>query len=68
MKVEKVTDSNGNMLYGLDAELATKARAKYDAEFEKKVLEWIYKATETPFPTPFPNLYEGLKDGVLLCR
>eukprot|EP01128_Nolandella_sp_AFSM9_P012476 TRINITY_DN9319_c0_g1_i1.p1 TRINITY_DN9319_c0_g1~~TRINITY_DN9319_c0_g1_i1.p1 ORF type:complete len:833 (-),score=114.58 TRINITY_DN9319_c0_g1_i1:178-2676(-) len=51
--------------FGLDAELAAKAAAKYDPQMENDAIEWIEKVTKTPFPSP--DFYSGLKDGVILC-
>ncbi|GBG31358.1 Calponin-1 [Hondaea fermentalgiana] len=50
--------------YGLDAELAAKANAKYDPALETEAREWITSLTGTRFMLGFA---ETLKDGSVLC-
>ncbi len=50
--------------YGLDAELAAKAAAKYDVGMEAEAQSWIEAVTGFAFSSTFS---ESLKDGVTLC-
>lgn len=52
--------------YGLDAELAAKAKAKYDPARESEAREWIEAVVGEKFPSE--NFHESLKNGVLLCK
>eukprot|EP00611_Tribonema_gayanum_P029319 TRINITY_DN7809_c0_g1_i1.p3 TRINITY_DN7809_c0_g1~~TRINITY_DN7809_c0_g1_i1.p3 ORF type:complete len:175 (-),score=67.35 TRINITY_DN7809_c0_g1_i1:582-1106(-) len=51
--------------YGLDAELALKAAAKYDFEGERTAQEWMEAVTGVKFEGSFAS---ALKDGTLLCQ
>jgi hypothetical protein len=51
--------------FGLDAELAAKAAAKYDTTMERAVQTWIENVVGEQFPGGFA---ESLKDGVFLCK
>eukprot|EP00743_Colponemidia_sp_Colp-15_P002977 GILK01003220.1.p1 GENE.GILK01003220.1~~GILK01003220.1.p1 ORF type:complete len:246 (+),score=48.85 GILK01003220.1:46-738(+) len=58
--------ADGSPVYGLDKDLAERARNKHDPERESKALQWIYDVTEeTPSGEPLADV---LKDGVLLCK
>jgi hypothetical protein len=51
--------------YGLDAELANKAAAKYDYDLEDEAREWIETITSMKIGE---NFGEGLRNGVILCE
>jgi len=51
--------------YGLDAELAAKAAAKYDTNAEKEATSWIEAITGSGVVGQFP---EALRSGVVLCE
>lgn len=51
--------------FGLDAELAAKASAKYDVTMEREASVWISAVTGTSLGDDFG---EALRDGVALCR
>merc|ERR1712232_1251263 len=54
------------MGYGLDAELKAKQDAKYDANLEREVIDWINAHTNAGLAPG--NVHEPLKDGVVLCK
>lgn len=51
-------------LYGLDAELAQNAAAKYSVEYEKEVSQWLTEVTGHPIS----NFHADIKNGVILCK
>lgn len=62
---DAVTDANGQVLYGMDKELAEKAAAKYDPELEKSCKAFIEALSGMTLDGSFQ---EALKDGVALCK
>ena len=56
----------GNVLYGLDKELAEKAAAKYDTGLEGECRAWIENVTGDKLGEC--SLQEELKNGVVLCN
>lgn len=54
-------------LYGLDKELAQKALSKYDPEYEREAMEWIFRVLGEPIPEN-SSPFEILKDGIILCK
>jgi len=54
------------MGYGMDAELAAKAKEKYDPELENQAAEWIEAVTGESGVKG--NFAEALKSGVVLCK
>ena len=63
---ERAAASGGQVLYGLDKELAEKAAAKYDIGMEHKCREWIEAVTGDKLGES--TLQEELKNGVVLCH
>ena len=63
---ERAAASGGQVLYGLDKELAEKAAAKYDVGMEHKCREWIEAVTGDKLGES--TLQEELKNGVVLCN
>lgn len=59
---------DGKILYGMDAELHYKMKAKEDPEWERKCLEWICDVTGEKNFSPSLSLFECLSDGVLLIK
>jgi len=57
---------DGSVLYGLDRDLADKAKAKYDPRLEAEARTWIEAVLEEPLGTR--SLQEELKSGEVLCR
>ena len=55
----------GEVLYGLDKELAEKAAAKYDPALEAATRQWIEEVTGEKMGES--NLQQELKNGVVLC-
>ena len=53
------------VVYGLDRELAEKAKYKYDPQMELEAREWIEAVLREPLGSG--TLHEVLKDGVVLC-
>jgi len=58
-------DSQGEVLYGLDKELADKAAAKYDVRQEAECRAWIEAVTGDKLEG---TLQEALKNGIVLCE
>lgn len=52
--------------FGLDAELAKKANAKYDKQLEAEVAQWLEKMTGISFAGR--DFGDMLQDGVVLCQ
>ncbi|KAK3252307.1 hypothetical protein CYMTET_38395 [Cymbomonas tetramitiformis] len=69
VKYRVADDSSTAPLYGLDAELAAKAAAKYDPESEKQAREWITAITGEDLSQACgaEAFAAALKSGVLLC-
>ena len=63
---ERAAASGGQVLYGLDKELAEKAAAKYDVGMEHKCRKWIEAVTGDKLGES--TLQEELKNGVVLCN
>lgn len=61
---DATVDQNGQVLYGLDKELAEKAAAKYDVELESRCRQWIEALTGKDLVGD--TFQEALKDGVAL--
>ena len=59
-------ESAGEVLYGLDRELAEKAAAKYDPDQEAQVRRWIEAVTGERLGGS--SLQRELKSGVVLCN
>eukprot|EP00966_Prymnesium_polylepis_P156107 3607042-Prymnesium_polylepis.2 len=55
------TDANGQVLYGMDKELADKAAAKFDPKLEADCKAWLEALTGAPLPEG--TFQEALKDG-----
>ncbi|PRP81726.1 hypothetical protein PROFUN_10826 [Planoprotostelium fungivorum] len=64
---DAVYREDGIQLFGLDAELELKARAKRDPDFEMSLLEWIEETVNDSCTHPL-DFAESLKSGVMLCR
>ena len=62
---ERMAETGGKLLYGLDKELAEKAAAKYDPQLEGEARAWIEAMTGEPLEGA---LDEALKSGVVLCN
>ena len=58
-------DQNGQVLYGMDKELAAKAAAKFDPVMEADARNWIEAVTGAKLGEM--PLQEELKDGTVLC-
>jgi hypothetical protein len=58
---------NGRMLFGMDAELALKAQAKYDYALEKEIMAWIEQVIGEHL-NPRTDIAEALKSGIVLIR
>jgi hypothetical protein len=54
--------------YGLDKQLEMKRNAKFDAQLEEEIRQWICKSTGDQIPAGAHCLDSGLKDGVTLCN
>ncbi|RKO95548.1 hypothetical protein CAUPRSCDRAFT_9064, partial [Caulochytrium protostelioides] len=52
-------------IYGLDKELAEKAKAKYDPALEQSAQAWLGEVLGKPVSGAF---HDALKDGVVLCQ
>ena len=63
---ERAAASGGEVLYGLDKELAEKAAAKYDPAVENACRMWIENVTGDKLGEC--SLQEELKNGVVLCN
>ena len=63
---ERAAASGGEVLYGLDKELAEKAAAKYDPAVENACRMWIENVTGDKLGEC--SLQEELKSGVVLCN
>ena len=63
---ERAAASGGEVLYGLDKELAEKAAAKYDTGLEGECRAWIENVTGDKLGEC--SLQEELKNGVVLCN
>jgi hypothetical protein len=63
---ERAAASGGEVLYGLDKELAEKAAAKYDPAEENECRMWIENVTGDKLGES--TLQEELKNGVVLCN
>ncbi len=61
------TNTSKGPVYGLDAELAKKQKAKYDPELERKAIDWIVAVTRISKPLD-SSFSEWLHDGVVLCQ
>ncbi|KXN69206.1 hypothetical protein CONCODRAFT_40959 [Conidiobolus coronatus NRRL 28638] len=53
-------------LYGIDKDIKAKIDSKYDPKRELEVREWIETVLEEQIEDE--DLFEALKDGVILCR
>jgi hypothetical protein len=60
--------SNNSYNFGLDAELAAKAAAKYSAPDEATARAYIQKMTGVSIAAGPDNLHAALKDGSVLCQ
>ena len=58
---------NGQILFGMDAELALKAAAKYDYQLEKDIARWIEAVLAEPLQ-PQDDFAAALKSGIVLIR
>ena len=63
---DRAAASGGEVLYGLDKELAEKAAAKYDPAVENACRMWIENVTGDKLGEC--SLQEELKNGVVLCN
>jgi len=63
---DATVDHNGQVLYGLDKELAEKAAAKYDGELELRCRQWMEEVTGKPLAGD--TFQQALKDGVALVE
>lgn len=66
-KTGGVQTDDGRTLFGLDAEIYLKLKAKEDPDWERKIGAWI----ETVYGKPLidvADLHTSLKDGVILCE
>ena len=59
--------STGEALYGMDKELAAKAKAKYDPALEGACREWVQAMTGVSFAAR-SSLQSELRSGVVLCE
>lgn len=57
--------ANHGPVYGLDAQLAEKRAASYNADLEREAREWIEAVTGETLNGTFQ---EALKDGTILCK
>mmetsp|Transcript_6279 Transcript_6279/g.17601 ORF Transcript_6279/g.17601 Transcript_6279/m.17601 type:complete len:463 (-) Transcript_6279:376-1764(-) len=57
---------DGTVAYGLDRELAAKARAKYDPQLESEARSWIEAVIGEPLGAG--SMHEELKSGEILCK
>ena len=64
-RFEDKADESGGVNYGLDADLAAKAAAKYDMGLEAEVRAWIEGVTGEKLGEC--TLQEELKNGIVLC-
>jgi len=62
-----VQTEDGRTLYGFDAEVYLKMKAKEDPNWKLKICEWIEAVTQETIPNK-EDLWPALKDGLLLCR
>jgi len=62
-----VQTEDGRTLYGMDAEVYKKMKAKEDPEWERKLGEWIEDVVEHEIEDT-SDLYKSLKSGVILCE
>ncbi|EGC31824.1 hypothetical protein DICPUDRAFT_156272 [Dictyostelium purpureum] len=58
---------DGVRLYGMDAEIELKQRAKRDPQLEKELAQWIEKAIGEKLKYP-NDLIESLRSGIVLCK
>lgn len=52
----------------LNDTIAQKKKEKYDPAFELAVKKWIVATLDEPFLSTEANIYDFLKDGVILCK
>lgn len=64
---ERAAETGGELLYGLDKELAEKKAAKYDPELEASCRAWVQQVAGVTFD-PSTTLQEELRSGVVLCQ
>lgn len=64
---ERAAETGGELLYGLDKELAEKKAAKYDQELELACRAWVQQVAGVTFDEA-TTLQEELKSGVVLCQ
>jgi hypothetical protein len=62
----RAAEGDGTVLYGLDRDLADKAKAKYDPRLEAEARTWIESVLEENLGPG--TLQEELKSGEVLCR
>ena len=58
--------SQGDVVYGLDAELKQKKEGKYDVQKEREVRAWIEAVVGIRFPSS--DFHASMKSGVILCQ
>jgi hypothetical protein len=62
-----VETDDGRTLFGFDAEVYERLKAKEDPELERAVGQWIEDVLDTRLPDTC-NLFTSLKSGVVLCQ
>jgi len=62
-----VQTEDGRTLYGFDAEVYLKMKAKEDPDWRIKIAEWIEAVIGEQLPNK-DDLWPSLKDGLVLCR
>lgn len=63
---QRAAETGGEVHYGMDADLAAKAAAKYDPVLEAASRVWISQVVGEPLGDA--SLQQALKSGVVLCR
>eukprot|EP00320_Phaeocystis_rex_P009446 CAMPEP_0119059052 /NCGR_PEP_ID=MMETSP1178-20130426/3273_1 /TAXON_ID=33656 /ORGANISM="unid sp, Strain CCMP2000" /LENGTH=225 /DNA_ID=CAMNT_0007040055 /DNA_START=75 /DNA_END=749 /DNA_ORIENTATION=+ len=63
----RAAECGGEVLYGLDKELAEKAAAKYDHQLEAACRAWVQEVAGVVFADD-SSLQEELKSGIVLCK
>jgi len=66
-KTGGIETDDGRTLFGLDAEIYLKLKAKEDPEWESKVGAWIEKVLGKPL-IDSKDIHTSCKDGVILCE
>jgi len=66
-KTGGVETDDGRTLFGLDAEIYLKIKAKEDPDWERKIGVWVQTVWGKPL-IDVADLHTSLKDGVILCE